>query len=98
MPPWDGIPGLRWTVRNLAIRHGISRASVTRIWKKHGIQMARMNGIHLGKLKVSPDPLFAVTVYRIGGLLYETVGPALSFCSSARPFSELSFSPTSAHP
>src|ERR1035437_1192708 len=54
--------------------------------------MAGLNGINLGKLKISPDPLFAVTVYQIGGLLYETVGPTLSFCSSARPFSELSFS------
>jgi hypothetical protein len=88
----DGVPGLRWNVRNLAIRHRISRASVGRIWKKHGIQMAGMNGINLGKLKISTDPLFAVTVCRIGGLLYETVGPVLSFCSSARPFSELSFS------
>jgi hypothetical protein len=92
LPPWDGDPSLRWNVRNLAVRHGISRASVDRIWKKHGIQMARLNGINLGKLKISPDPLFAVTVCHIGGLLYETVGPALSFCSSARPFSELSFS------
>jgi hypothetical protein len=33
-----------------------------------------------------------VTVYQIGGLLYETVGPVLSFCSRARPFSELNFS------
>src|ERR1700686_2539657 len=89
---WDGIPGLRWTARNLAKRHGISRASVGRIMKKRGIQMARLNGINLAKLKISTDPLFAVTVCRIGGLLYETVGPTLSFCSSARPFSELSFS------
>ena len=92
LPLWDGGPGLRWTVRNLAHRHGISRASVARIWKKHGIQMARLNGIKLGRLKISQDPLFAVTVCQIGGLLYETVGPALSFCSSPRPFSELSFS------
>jgi len=89
---WDGIPGLRWTARSLAKRHGISRASVGRIMQKHGIQMARLNGIKLAKLKISTDPLFAVTVCRIGGLLYETLGPVLSFCSSARPFSELSFS------
>jgi hypothetical protein len=90
--PWDGDPSRRWTVSNLAKRHGISRASIGRIWKKHGIQMARLNGINLGKLKISPDPLFAVTVYQIGGLLYEAVGPVVSFCSRARPFSELSFS------
>ena len=88
----DNDPSLRWTVRNLALRYNISRASVGRIWQKHGIQMAGLNGINLEKLKISPDPLFAVTVYQIGGLLYETVGPTLSFCSSARPFSELSFS------
>jgi hypothetical protein len=88
----DNDPSLRWTVRNLALRHGISRASVGRICQKHGIEMAGLNGINLAKLKISPDPLFAVTVYQIGGLLYETVGPVLSFCSSARPFSELSFS------
>src|ERR1017187_9974385 len=57
LPLWDGGPGLRWTVRNLAHRHGISRASVARIWKKHGIQMARLNGIKLGRLKISQDPL-----------------------------------------
>lgn len=96
LPSWVGEPGLRWNVRNLAFRHDISRASVARIWKKHGIQMARLNGINLAKLKISSDPLFAVTVYQLGGLLYETVGPALSFCSSARPFSELSFSSLSA--
>ena len=88
----DDEPSLRWNVRNLAQRHGISQASVGRIWQKHGIQMAGLNGINLEKLKISTDPLFAVTVYQIGGLLYETVGPVLSFCSSARPFSELSFS------
>jgi hypothetical protein len=92
LAPREGGPSLRWTARNLALRHGISRASVGRIFKKHGIQMAGINGIHLEKLKISTDPLFAVTVCRIGGLLYETVGPVLSFCSSARPFSELSFS------
>ena len=85
-------PSLRWTVRNLALRHRISPASVGRIWQKHGIRMARREGIHLEKLKISLDPLFAVTVSQIGGLLYETVGPVLSFCSTARPFSELSFS------
>src|SRR5664280_2143479 len=88
----DNDPSLRWTAHNLALRHGISQASVGRIWQKHGIQMAGLNGINLEKLKISPDPLFAVTVYQIGGLLYETVGPVLSFCSSARPFSELNFS------
>ena len=93
---WDLDPSLRWTVDNLALRHGISRASVGRIFQKHGIQMARLTGINLGKLKISLDPLFAVTIYQIGGLLYESVGPVLSFCSSARPFSELSFSSLSA--
>ena len=88
----DNDPSLRWTARNLALQHGISRASVGRILQKHGIQMAGLNGINLAKLKISPDPLFAVTVYQIGGLLYETVGPVLSFCSRARPFSELNFS------
>jgi hypothetical protein len=83
----DNDPSLRWTVRNLALRHGISRASVGRIFQKHGIEMAGLNGINLAKLKISPDPLFAVTVYQIGGLLYETGGPVLSFCASARPFS-----------
>src|SRR5205085_610403 len=56
------------------------------------IQMRGLQGINLEKLKISLDPLFPVTVYQIGGLLYETVGPVLSFCSRARPFSELSFS------
>jgi hypothetical protein len=88
----DGVPGVVWNVHNLAQRHGISKASVGRIWKKYGIQMAGINGINLEKLKISQDPLFALTVCRIGGLLYETVGPVMSFCSTARPLSELSFS------
>src|ERR1700686_5075838 len=57
-------PGLRWTARNLAKRHRISPASVGRIMQKHGIQMARLNGINLAKLKISTDPLFAVTACR----------------------------------
>jgi Homeodomain-like domain len=36
----DNDPSLRWTVRNLALRHNISRASVSRIFQKHGIQQA----------------------------------------------------------
>lgn len=96
LPPWDDEPGIRWNVRNLAVHYRISRASVGRILKKHGIQMARQIGIHLEKLKLSPDPLFVVTVCQIGGLLYATLGPALAFCCSARPFSELGFSSLSA--
>jgi hypothetical protein len=88
----DTDPSLCWTVRNLASRHGISPASVGRIFQKHGVEMAGLNGIKLEKLKISLDPLFAVTVYQIGGLLYDIVGPVLSFCSRDRPFSELSFS------
>jgi hypothetical protein len=40
-PPWDGDPGIQWTVRNLAKRYHISPSSVQRIWKKHGIQFAK---------------------------------------------------------
>src|SRR5205085_4133819 len=67
----DDDPSLRWNVRNLAQRHGISRASVGRIFQKYGIQITGLKGINLGKLKISPDPLFPVTIYQIGGLLYE---------------------------
>src|SRR4051794_35031436 len=36
---WD--PSLNWNVRNLARRHGVSPATVQRIWKKHGIEVER---------------------------------------------------------
>jgi hypothetical protein len=91
LPPWDGEPSPRWNVHNLAIRHGISQASVGRIWKKHGIQMAGVNGIKLSKIKISQDPLFSVTVSQIG-LMFEPFGPAVAFYAGAHPFSELSFS------
>ena len=91
---WDA--SLNWNVRNLARRHGVSRSSVERIWKKHGIRMQRYRhldqGVDLGRLKISPDPLFGVTVYELAGLFHESAGSAVAFCSRARPFAELSFS------
>src|SRR5579871_2164363 len=87
---------LCWNVHNLASRHGISPASVSRIWKKHGIQMGGPCGIKMDKLKISPDPLFPVTICRIGGLLYDLFWPIVAFCSTPRPFSELALSPLTA--
>jgi len=87
--PRDNDPSLRWNIHNLAARHGISPASVGRIWKKHGIRIARLRGIELEKLKISPDPLFPLTVFQLGGLLYNALGPVVAFCSCERPFSEL---------
>jgi transposase-like protein len=86
---------LNWNVRNLARRHGVSPATVQRIWKKHGIRMQRYGkvdrGVDLEELKISQDPLFGITVYAIAGLFYETI-PVLAFCSQERPFSELALS------
>jgi hypothetical protein len=86
-------PSLTWNVKNLARRHGISAASVQRIRDKHGIRMRRLYrldiGVELGRLKISQDPLFAVTVYELGGLFHEGVGSAVAFCSRERPFSEV---------
>ena len=80
----------------MSLRHGVSPASVQRVWKKHGIVMKRHRtldrGVDLAQLKISQDPLFGVTVYELAGLFYESVGPAAVFCSRARPFAELSFS------
>ncbi len=87
---------LNWNVRNLAKRHGVSQATVQRVWKKHGIKMVRYHhldrGVDLETLKICLDPLFGVTVYEIAGLFYETLGPVLAFCSRERPFSELTLS------
>jgi len=94
---WDA--SLNWNVRNLARRHGVSQSSVQRIWKKHGIRMRRYYhgdlGVDVEKLKISEDPLFAVTVYEIAGLFYEHANPVLALCSRERPFSEVQFSPIS---
>jgi hypothetical protein len=95
LPPWDWSSSLRWTVRNLGTRHRVSRSSVQRLWKKHGIRFVRFGRlprIDLGTVKISQDPLFGVTVYQIAGLFYEFYGPALVFCSRERPFRELSLS------
>ncbi len=85
------IRGLRWTVHNLSEVHGISPASVGRIWKKHGIQMGGLTGIKMDKLKISLDPLFPVTVCHIG-LLYDVVAPVVVFCACQRPLSDLDLS------
>jgi hypothetical protein len=41
-------PSINWNVRNLARRHGISPASVQRIWKKYGVRMQRYRHIDRG--------------------------------------------------
>jgi transposase-like protein len=87
---------LNWNVRNLARRHGVSPATVQRIWKKHGIRMQRYRskldrGVDIRQLKISQDPLFGITVYELAGLFYETI-PVMAFCSRERPFSELTLS------
>jgi len=93
---WEDDVGVCWNVHNLASRHGISPASVGRIWKKHGVQMAGLGGIKMDKLKISLDPLFPATICRIGGLLYDILWPVVVFCSTTRPFSELALSPLTA--
>jgi hypothetical protein len=87
---------LTWNVRSLALRYGVSQATVQRVWKKYGIKMVRYyrldRGVDLRRLKISQDPLFGVTVYEIAGLFYETLGPVLALCSREQPFSELALS------
>ena len=91
---WD--KSLNWNVRNLARRHGVSRSTVQRIWKKYGIRMQRSRhldqGVDVQRLKISQDPLFGITVYEIAGLFYEHANPVLALCSRERPFSELKLS------
>jgi len=91
---WD--KSLNWNVRNLARRHGVSRSTVQRIWKKYGIRMQRSRhldqGVDVQRLKISQDPLFGITVYEIAGLYYEHANPVLALCSRERPFSELKLS------
>lgn len=91
---WD--KSLNWNVRNLARRHGVSRSTVQRIWKKYGIRIQRSRhldqGVDVQGLKISQDPLFGITVYEIAGLFYEHANPVLALCSRERPFSELKLS------
>ncbi len=62
---------LRWNVRNIAEKFHVSPATVQRIWKKHGIAIT-FRGIDPDALRVSPDPLFPLTVAAVAGLIYST--------------------------
>src|SRR4051812_44870119 len=44
----DNDTSLGWTARGMSLRHGVSPASVQRVWKKHGILMRRYRKQDLG--------------------------------------------------
>ena len=53
----------QWSVRTMAAAIGISRASVHRIWRKHGLKPHRVKGF-----KLSTDPHFVEKVRDVVGL------------------------------
>jgi transposase len=88
-----GASGLHLGARLLAKKHGLSHAAVNRIFAKHGIVRGEWGFFSIKHLKISPDPLFGVTVSGIAGLHYGASG-VLALTCTRRPFSELRFSTT----
>lgn len=52
-----------WSTRTMARRHGVSRTTVQRIWKQHGLQPHRVE-----RFKLSRDPQFVEKVRDVVGL------------------------------
>jgi transposase len=52
-----------WSTRSMAKRHGVSRDTVQRIWKQHGLQPHRVE-----RFKLSRDPRFVEKVRDVVGL------------------------------
>jgi transposase len=59
--PDDG--STQWTTRTMAVRHGIGKDTVARIWRKHGLQPWRID-----TFKVSNDPDFEAKLIEVVGL------------------------------
>jgi len=53
------VPVLNWSVKQLALQHGLSRSAVNRIFTKHGIVRDKRGFIDIEQLKVFEDPLLA---------------------------------------
>jgi transposase len=69
-------PGLaRWSVRSMAARQGVSKATVQRLWAKNDLQPHRTK-----VFKLSSDPHFEAKVWDVIGLYLDPPERALVLC------------------
>jgi len=64
-----------WSTRTMAQAHGVSNASVARIWRAHGLQPHRVR-----RFKLSRDPRFAEKLRDVVGLYLHPPDKALVLC------------------
>ena len=65
----------QWSTRTMARRHGVSQATVTRIWQAHGLQPHRSE-----TFKLSRDPDFVGKLRDVVGLYLDPPDKALVLC------------------
>jgi transposase len=65
----------QWSTRTMAQAHGVSNATVARIWRAHGLQPHRVR-----RFKVSRDPRFAEKLRDVVGLYLHPPDKALVLC------------------
>jgi transposase len=65
----------QWSTRTMAQAHGVSNATVARIWRAHGLQPHRVR-----RFKVSRDPRFAEKLRDAVGLYLHPPDKALVLC------------------
>ena len=64
-----------WSTRTMAQAHGVSNASIARLWRAHGLQPHRVR-----RFKVSRDPRFAEKLRDVVGLYLNPPDKALVLC------------------
>jgi transposase len=68
-------PLTQWSSRTMAGRHGISQSSVSRLWRRHGLQPHRIDAY-----VASPDPDFETKAAGILGLYLNPPAHAVVLC------------------
>ena len=69
-----------WSTRGLAAKHGISRTTVSEIWRAFGLKPWRQD-----EFKVSPDPQLVEKIRDIVGLYLSPPVAAAVFCVDEKP-------------
>lgn len=64
-----------WSTRTMATAHGVSNASVARLWRAHGLQPHRVR-----RFKLSRDPRFAEKLRDVVGLYLHPPDKAVVLC------------------
>ena len=78
----ENTPGqdTHWSTRGLAAKHGISRQTVSEIWKAFGLKPWRQN-----EFKISPDPLLVEKIRDLVGLYLNPPVNAAVFAVDEKP-------------